>query len=134
VSRKQYISGIPIGSHLDRVREFTAQPPKYISHRGRADSIYNWIGSVVRLKKRLWTGDSPVPYGIVIEVGPASWLAALWANSRDPREQVAPRDIDRWWPRNIYDLKNHMLVRKYSEEQLLQFLSTLDYPRLTRVS
>jgi len=134
MSRKQYISGIAIGSHLDDVREFTQQRPKYIGRWGRADCIYNWIGCVIRLKRRHWTGDKPVPYGIVIEVGPASWLAALWTDSRTPNEHIAPCDIDRWWPPHIHQLKQDMLARRFTEEQLLHLLRSLDYPNLTRVS
>jgi hypothetical protein len=132
--RKQYISGIRIGSYLDDVREFTQQQPKYVGCWGRADCIYNWIGSIIRLKRRHWKGGKPTPYGIVIEVGSASWLAALWTDSRTPDEPVAPCDIDRWWPTQIHQLKNDMLARRFTEEQLLHFLRILNYTNLTPVS
>jgi hypothetical protein len=134
MKRKEYISGIPIRDHLDDVREFTQLAPKYIERWGRVDSIYNWIGSVIRLKRRHWTGDKPIPYGIVVEVGPTSWLAALWADNTSPKEHVATRDINCWWPPGIYNLKKDMLARRLTEEQLLHLLRGLDYSSLTRVS
>lgn len=131
--RNQTINGIRIRSHLDDVREFTKEAPKYVGRWGRADSIYNWMGTVVRLKRHHWTGERAIPWGIVIEVGPSSWLSALWTDGTDPSETIAPRDIDRWWPPHIHSLKQEMLGRRISEEQLIDLLRGLDYPNLTRV-
>lgn len=130
--RRKYIDGMRIGSHLDQVREFIQQPPKYISRWGRIDCIYNWIGLIIRLKRHHWTGDKAVPYGIVVEVGRTSWLAALWTDGTSPCEQIAVRDIDSWSPPHVHSLKNEMLERRHSEEWLLQFLRNLDYQNLSR--
>lgn len=126
------IDGMRIGSHLDDVREFIQQPPKYISRWGRIDCIYNWIGLIIRLKRRHWTGNKAVPYGIVVEVGRTSWLAALWTDGTSPNEQIAVRDIDCWSPPHVYTLKKDMLGRRYSEEQLIHLLRNLDYQNLSR--
>lgn len=131
---KYYVGGFPIRHHLADEHEFMLQKPKYLHEWARADCIYRWIGCVIRLKQRHWAGRKDIPYGLVVEAGPGSWLAALWTDERDPRDNLKARqDIDCWWPPNIYDLKRDMLARKYSEEQLLTLLRGLDFSDLTIV-
>lgn len=132
--KQRYINGIPIRSHLDDVNDFRAIPPKYISEWGRADSIYNWIGSIVRLKQCHWKGQPPPPYGLVIEVGRAAWLVALWTDDTSPTEHTNGIDVERWWPHGIHDLKHGILARKFSEDQLRDYLRSLDFSDLIRVS
>lgn len=132
--RRYDIGGIPVRTYLDDVNDFREMQPKYISSWGRADSIYHWIGSIVRLKPRYWRGKTPPPYGLVIEVGRAAWLAALWTDGTSPSEHINGCDVEHWWSQGIHDLKYAILERKYSEEELHDYLRSLDFSDLTKVS
>lgn len=117
---------------LNEVREFTSIAPKYISRWGRSDSIYGWIGCIVRLKRKFWKEVSE-PYGLVIEVGPASWMVALWEDGRSPADNhVCRLDVDVWWPKGIHSLKEGILARRFSETDLSRFLSTIDPNQLIK--
>ena len=118
--------GTVIRHHLADVHAFTNIPPKYISEWGRADSILHWIGCVVRPRKRLWSGGVAPAYGIVAEVGRASWLVVLWADGQDPRRHYTGYELDCWHYRGLYDMKQSILRRSVSEGALLGFIQGVD--------
>ena len=118
---------------MDQVNEFRSIAPKHISRWGRANSIYNWIGSIVRYKKRYWTNGEVPPFGLVIEVGRASWLVALWERDNAPKDHINGMEVDRWWTPDIHELKEGILSRKFSEDELRERVSSLDYDSLMKV-
>ena len=115
------------------VHEFRQQPPIYISrYSQRADTIYSWIGNIIRLKQSYWENYSS-SFGIVVEVGRASLLAALWKDRHSPQEHVSVREINAWHAPHSYDLKKRMLARKVSEQELFRILDTVDVRDLPRL-
>lgn len=60
---------------------------------GGADTIYNWIGSIVRYKRRYWDDGEKPPFGVVIEVGQASWLVAVWERDQEPSDHVNGMEV-----------------------------------------
>lgn len=82
---------------------------------------------MIRLKARHWRDQPAPPYGLVIEVGRASWLVALWSDGTSPNDHISGRDVDCWHQPGLHDLKDAILARKYSEDELRDYLSKLDF-------
>ncbi len=118
--------GIRMRSHIDDVHEYVKGAPRFISSWGRADSVYHWLGCIIRSKPSYWKAGVPDPYGIVVEVGRASWLCAIWddASSSEPRH--VGREVDCWHYQGLHSMREDMLRRKFSDEQLLAFVRGFD--------
>lgn len=118
--------GMQIAGRWDDVKEFTRNRPRYVRTWGRADSIYHWIGCIVRLRPAYWKEGIPAPYGIVVEVGTASQFAALWADGHDAKEICWAKEMDCWHFSELHDLKQRILARRVTEEELLAFVRAID--------
>jgi hypothetical protein len=118
--------GMQIAGRWDDVKEFTRERPRYVSTWGRADSIYHWIGCIVRLRPGYWKDGVPAPYGVVVEVGTTSQFAALWADGHDPKDICWAKEMDCWHFQGLHDLKQKILARRVSEDDLLAFVRSFD--------
>lgn len=118
--------GMQMRHHLADVHDYMQQRPRYISRWGRADVVYNWVGCIIRPRRSYWENGIPAPYGIVIEVGRATWLVALWAAASSPRDYITGHEVDCWHYQELDTMKHDILARRVTDEQLLAFVRSLD--------
>jgi|SRR5581483_12400422 len=122
--------GMQMRTYLDDVHEYVFQAPRFISRWGRADSVYHWLGCIIRPKASYWKAGVPEPYGIVVEVGRASWLCAIWEDGSESRARHVGREVDCWHYQELDSMRQDMLRRKFTDDQLREFVRTYDKSRL----
>ncbi len=112
--------GMKIGSYLDDAREYMKAEPRLVGKWSRADAVFGWVGSIVRTKARYWKTTTSPSYGIVLEVGKATWLGVLWANEGDSRQHVGS-EVDCWHYPELDSMRTDIFRRRLTDEQLREF-------------